>query len=790
MDDSLERMLDGYNVQTLFSLALATGVLPAKSKKPAKAPLITLLAEQLCQQTRVTEAWGQLTQREKNILNRLLLHDGPVRTNAFRRELVRAGLVTLPPDPPKQKPNAYGYLRTDATYSADHYLGDPTRKDSTIFQDVIARLTQQGLIFSQFTGNNASTISKLTFHPADELIIPAALRRRLPKPTAVVNEINQWQPDHTASSQPLQLLRELYLYWDFVRRHEVALLQSNLIGKRLVRTLGQVLLTQEPRLENATDETETGRLYLLRQLLQGLKLITVTNGKLVTATPAKATIPPFWTEPEVAQVKACLHAWLTLAVAVPLDREAAPYYPQYDTARRLLLTVLRNHATNDWLLLEDLLDLLATQNENFLFADRAGIERQSNTYYYYGRNFSGTPAQLLQIFTTVEQRFVRNAITEWLLPLGLVEVGYAASASTQWSAVHLTPLGKQVLANLDEKPARNRTAAEAPATYAPDHQDAGRLVVQPNFQLLAMGPVPLGILAKLDLFAERRKADLAVFEYHLSRESVYQGQQAGLHIDEITNFLQTASGASLPQNLARSLHEWGAHHERIVFRSGVSLLQAANAATLDRLLTTAPVADHIVRVLAPGVALVRKGADQPILQTLLAADLLPAVSNDQPASADHSVEIDEQGVITPIHVVPSLHLHGRLARVAETDKQGQWRLTPASIKRAGGNRAKVLTLIDELRKLQRGELPAAVVTLVKQWGAYYGAAGATNITLLEFRDPQALQELLTHPALQSYLTPFAAGNRALAVVPAKQLAAVKHILQTLGVPLQEGLLDS
>lgn len=789
MDHSFEQILDRYNVQTLFSLAIATGSLPPKSKKPPKANLILLLGEQLCQQVRVDQALAKLNQREKAVLNRLLLHNGPVRTSAFRRELVRTGLVTLPPDPPKQQ-NTYGYYRSGSNYSADHYLGEPTRTNSTIFQDVIARLTQQGLVFSQFTGNNANVVSKLTFHPADELIIPAVLRRRLPKPTAVFDETRQWQPDHTASSQPLHLLRELYLYWDFVRRNEVTLLQSNLVGKRLLRALGQVLLTPEPRLENATNEAETGRLYLLRQLLQGLKLITATHGKLVSATLAKTAIPTFWTEPEAAQVKACLHTWLTLPVAVPPDPEAAPYYPQYDTARRLLLKVLRSHATKDWLLLEDLLDVLATQNENFLFADRTGVERQRNTYYYYGHHFSGTPAQLLQIFTAAEQRFVRNAITEWLLPLGLVDVGYAAPASTQWSAVRLTPLGKQALAKLDETPTDSRSVADAPVAYSPSTQDAGRLVIQPNFQLLAMGPVPLAMLAQLDLFAERRKADLAVFEYHLSRESVYQGQQAGLHIDEVISFLQTASGAPLPQNLARSLQEWGAHHERIVFRSGVSLLQAADTATLDRLLTTTSVADQVARVLAPGVALVRKGGEQPLVQTLLAQDLLPALSNDQPASADHSVEIDQHGVITPIHAVPSLHLRGRLVRFAEADERGRWRLTPTSVKRAGGSRAKVLALLDELGKLQRGELPAAVVTLIKQWGAYYGQAGAANVTLLEFRDPQALQELLTHPELQPYLTPFAAGNRALAVVPAKQLATVKRILQTLGVALKEGLLDS
>lgn len=785
MEPSLTQILDAYNAQTLFSLALATGALPPKSKKPPKATLLTLLQEQLLAQLRVDQALANLTTREKAVLNRLLLHNGLVRTSAFRRELVRAGLVTLPPDPPEQR-NAYGYYRSGPNYTSDHYLGEPTRANSIIFQDVIARLTQSGLVFSQITGSDANVVSKLTFHPADELIIPAALRRRLPKPTAIIEETRKWQPDHTAGGQSLQFLRELYLYWDFVRRNEVTLLQSGLVGKRLLRTLGQVLLTPEPRLENANNETESGRLYLLRQLLHSLQLLTATNGKLTIATPTKTTIPAFWTAAEPAQVLACLQAWLSLTVTYPVDPEAAPYYPQYDKARRLLLKVLQSHADKEWLLVDDLLDVLASQNENFLFSERTGVERQRNAYYYYSNRFSGTPAQLLQVFMAAEQRFVRNTLTELLLPLGLVEVGYAAPAATQWSAVRLTAHGRQVLARLNEKPATSHPVADPPTT---DSRDNGRLVVQPNFQVLAMGPVPLVTLANLDLFAERRKADLAVFEYHLSRESVYQGQQAGLHIEDIISFLQTVSDAPLPQNLARSLHEWGAHHERIVFRSGISLLQAADDATLNRLLTATPIGAQVARVLAPGVALVRKGAEQPLIRALLAQDLLPAISRDQPASADHSVQIDQNGLITPVHAVPSLHLRGRLARFAEADAHGQWRLTPATVKRAGGNRKRVVALLEELDKLQRGALPAAVVTLVKQWGAYYGEAGAATVTLLEFRDSQALQELLTHPELQSYLTPFPAGQRALAVVPAKQLAAVKRLLQTLGVTIKEGLLD-
>ncbi|MBX3015386.1 MAG: helicase-associated domain-containing protein [Caldilineaceae bacterium] len=781
MDQTLVTLLDAYNANTLFTLALSTQVLPPKSKKPPKATLLQLLQEELFQPERIKRALAKLTDPEKAVLNRLLLHPDPVRTSAFRRELVRAKLATLAPET-RAKANAYGYQSNQSGYE-----GDPNRLNSTVFEDLMARLTSYGLVFSQFSMNEAGSISKLTFHPGDELLVPAPVRQVLPPPTPVSAELTQWQPTRVEGGQAQQFLRELYLYWDFVRRNEVALLQSGLVGKRVWRTLSQVLLTPEPHLDDARDETGTGRLYLLRLVLQSLKLIQAQNGKLVISVPDRATIPSFWTDPTATQLQSCLYAWLSLSVPTLADPAIEHYYPQYPLARQLLLKTVRSQAT-DWRLLEDLLDAIATQNENFLFPDRTAVERQRHQAYYYSHRVAGSPAQLEKAFVAAEQRFVRTTL-DLFFGMGLVDLGYHSETATQWSGVRLTTLGKAILATIDEAKANRRQTTKGAMPVAASAATAGRLVVQPNFQVLALGPVSLATLAQLDLFAERRSADLAVFEYHLSRESVYQGQQAGLHIDDVIAFLQSASAAPLPQNLARSLHEWGAQHERIVFRSGVSLLQASDPAMLEQLLGNAPIQKQIARVLAPGVALVRKGKEPPLLTTLLQQDRLPTISNDQPTAADHSIQIDPTGAITTFHRVPNLHLHGRLARIAELDDKGQWHLTPASVRRASGSRKKVLALLEELRNLQRGEVPAEVTTLVKQWGAYYGEVGATSVTLLEFRDPQALQELLTHPELQAHLTVFPAGNRALASVATKQLATVKRILQTLGVTVKEGLLS-
>jgi hypothetical protein len=341
-----------------------------------------------------------------------------------------------------------------------------------------------------------------------------------------------------------------------------------------------------------------------------------------------------------------------------------------------------------------------------------------------------------------------------------------------WDAFRLTPLGRAVLGK--------------PATRPDQPPHTGKVVIQPNFQIMAIGPVALNILARLDLFAQREQADRGVFQYRLSRESVYQAQQLGWPVSEIIEFLEQTAETDLPQNIRRSLEEWAGHHERIVFRRGVSLLQAANADLLQQLLTESPAAKHLARPVADDVALIKNGQQKSLVAVLIEQDLLPAVSGADPSAADQSVIIQADGLIQPVHAVSSLHLRGRLAQVAVETGEG-WQLTADSVRRRGGSRDQVNRLLDELRKLHRGQLPEPLVTRLKAWGGYYGQAAAETLTLIEFNDPVALQELSQHPALQADLTPFSAGERALAVIPTNRLPEIKEILAGFGVEVKEGL---
>ncbi len=782
MSNNIITLLDAYNANILHEMAQVAGLdTTSKGKKKLrKKELVAKLQQEYFTKERVLASLEHLTEQEQTALDRLMLRGDTVPTRSLQRELIRAGLASKAPEPERKG----RYYHSGVSYAND-YVGQPYRPDSTVFEDIIARLTYHGLVFSHMSGPNAGG-AKLQYHPASMLFIPPEIRPYLPDPDPLKAKLAAWQPARVYTTTPDLFLRDLYLYWDFVRQNEVSLLKTGYIAKRMLKSINGILLSSDPRLEKARREDDTSHIYLLRQLLEQLRLLDTSGNRLRLSSKDPLHIPDFWSQPLVNQVSRCLEAWPSLTAFKELSSSnATKYGASLLTAHRAVLKALKTLPDKIWLEADELLEQLQTENVDFLLPDHSNVENQQYSNYYYNRyggaSFYGKPADLLDIFERLEANFINACLDDFLYRLGIVELGSAIETGEQssdkeqlktWDAFRLTPLGRAVLGK------------QAALPDAPTH--TGKMVIQPNFQIMAIGPLALNVLARLDLFAQREQADRGVFQYRLSRESVYQAQQLGWPVAEIIGFLEQTAETDLPQNIRRSLEEWAGHHERIVFRSGVSLLQAASTDLLQQLLTESPAAKHLARPVADNVALIKNKQQKPLVATLLEQNLLPAISGADPSAADQSVIIQADGLIQPVHAVPSLHLRGRLAQIAAETAHG-WQLTADSVRRSGGSRNQVNRLLDELRKLHRGLLPEPLVSQLKAWGSYYGQAAAETLTLIEFNDPIALQELSQHPALQADLTPFSAGERTLAVIPTNRLPEVKDILAGFGVEVKEGL---
>ncbi len=772
MPDELFTLLDEYNANTLRELAEANNLstLDANGKRLPKEQLLAQIRRDFFTRDRILASYQRLSPTELAVLNRLLLRGGQAPTSRFKRETIRAGLATAAPQP---KSRSY--------YPDQDYTGSPAHTGSTIFEDIMARLTWRGLVFSRKTETaTGGNTYKLRFHPAAEVYIPQVIREILPAPTPVEETGPALQPVETLAVDPTEFLRDMYLYWDFVRRNDVDILTTGHVGKRALKAINASLLVADPLLDEARREDQTGRLYLLRQLLEALGLVRVEQSRLKLTLNNALQIPAFWQKSQAEQISLLLAHWQKLSgFQDVISDELKQYGGNFIGARQVILAGLKTLPANQWVEVDEFLEELRFKNINFLFPERSSIENASNRSYYYSHYssnyFYGQPKTLLANFDRLETAVVEACFNGVLTLLGLIELGWLKTKPTgqNWSVFRLTPLGQHLIK-------QNKLPASA--------QHTGKLLVQPNFQMMAIGPVGLEILAQLDLFATREQVDRGAFQYRLSRESVYQAQQLGLSVADISKFLVGQAGQdSLPQNVHRSLDEWGSHHERIIFRQGVSLLQAANTELLNRLLAQPATANLLARSIADDVALVTSKKQARLVDALLKQSLLPAVSGANPQAANQSVVVQADGIIKPIHAVPSLHLRGRLAQLAEEDAEGQWRLTRSSVRRAGGSKRKVEQMLEELQKLHRGKLPEAVAVVVKKWGGYYGRASVETLTLLELSNREIMNELLLHPILKDWLTPFPTADRALVIVVSDHLEQVKNELAELGIALKDGL---
>lgn len=768
VDPQLQQLLDAYNSDTLAEIAKAGGIIFPGGKKPGKQKLIEMMAEEFFTRQRVTAALDKLSRSEHAVLVRLQQAGNTLPSSSFQRLLERSQLAEAPPAPAR---GSYG-----------GYEGSPHRPNSKVYNDLLARLTYHGLVFSQLSVDMTGSYSyKLKYDPGTTILIPEVVARHLPPPPPLVETLEKLNLAKTVTGDGQLLLRNLYLYWDFVRRTPVDLLQSGMVGKRHLKAINSVLLVTDPTVDDAGSEDQTAMLYFYRQLLSALKLLKVSAGRLQTLLPT-GNEGHFWALAPFDQMVRLLQAWCQLAATPELDATTSRFGANASQARTRLLELLNQRGTS-WNYPADLMEQLQNKDRNYLFPQRSAAEAGKGNYVFYQYGYYGDSKSILKLLDGAEEKLIRFTLEQILAPFGLAELGFENADSATWSAARLTPNGQAVLKKYHA--GSSHSLKEAKPDYGVQQADEasaheGRVVVQPNFQILAMGPVPISTLAFLDRFAERRKADRTVFEYYLTRQSVYGGLQDGLTASEIENALRNYNDGTLPQNVQRSLHEWGAHHDRIVFRSDVTLLQTATTDLLNLLLEDAKTGRYLERGLTPEVALLNKGQINKLQQALLDKAMLPAVSDDQPSAADHSVTISPDGAIRPIHSVPNLHLTGRLARIAEEGKQG-WKLTQRSVRKAAGNRKKVEELLAELNKLQRSDLPEALVANIKKWGLYYGTAAIETLTLIEFSDRNTLNEVLKHPQLKDKLAPYKAGERAVVTVEAKDLKQVRQILSELGV---------
>lgn len=587
------------------------------------------------------------------------------------------------------------------------------------------------------------------------------------------------------------LQRALYLYWSLVARARdgLSLVNSHLLSRMALRQVLEQMAAfshfWEPlSVEQVHTESDAPYLLFLRLLLMKLGLLSERQGTL-RATPAR----DFFTLPLAERARRCFQLWLETpfwnelaflanVVAQPGPAPLDAAHDEVVYSRQLVVEHIFWTERETWHALPTFIARMKLRVPYLLFPRQYGLraERYSLGSNPYGWNFRLRRGWLThrEGWHIVEGGFIRALVNGPLVWLGAVEAG-----NEEHPDAFCLAQGASILAD--------------PVPPSVPEEQWGRLVVQPNFDLIALAPVSEALLLDLDLFAERVRLE-HIAQYHLSKASVTRAVQLGLTAEGIQQMLEQFVGGPIPQNVRYSLQEWERQARRIELWRATTLLEVADPFLLDELFADDEARPWLLRRLTPTLAEVSTAQLEYVQELLWQRDYLPAQTSatryqELLASAalpTHEAQwyLQPDGRLQPRYPLTDLYLVTELERftVADETAAANWtgepvasvgggprRITPVSLQQALASGLELNQIIHFLQQYCVNGVPGSLLVQLKLWGNGYSEAPTMHIEAapLLSLSAQTLQDILADEEIGPLLNaPIPAEQRLVHINPA------------------------
>ena len=339
--------------------------------------------------------------------------------------------------------------------------------------------------------------------------------------------------------------------------------------------------------------------------------------------------------------------------------------------------------------------------------------------------------ELRQSWEEADIRWLQAVFQTWLYAFGLVELSLVDGNVDRF---RLTDVGRAVLWG-----APSEEEARLPTEQAPPW------IVQPNFDVVVyLENATTEQVAFLEQIAERLHVAQHTAQYRLTRDSVYAGLERGTGVDRLLDGLASGSRVALPSNVVTEIRTWAALRERITLRRRAELLEFPDAASrqsaLERGVSGLEVGERFL-LLPKGHEKIGKAA---------LAGVTPAVI-DYANEPLRCLQASEEGVITLVAEPRDLLTPGTLDLWARRESDAAWRLTRESVTAAIGRGRTLTELMTFLQSRLTQRMPAILTVALRAWAGEPAAAGMGEFVVLQCRQSDLLDALLTSQALKPYL---------------------------------------
>lgn len=589
-----------------------------------------------------------------------------------------------------------------------------------------------------------------------------------------------------------ELQRSLYLYWSLValQRDGLALVSSKLLSRSALRLVIEQV-SPSLNVEQVRTEADAPYLLFLRLLLMQLGVIVERNGA-IHATPADS----FFALSLKERARQCYHLWrdtwfwnelnyLPGIILRPGPGPVEPAHPEVVRARAMVLQQIAREQAGIWYPLSTFIARAKLYIPYLLFPREYGSRAER---YSVGGNPYGWDFRLKHGWLThregwhlVEGGFIRALIDGPLRWLGLVETDVYADTFTPTPAMSF----------LDEEAPQER-----------DGQDAlqetwGKLIVQPNFELVALAPASESLLLALDHFAERVRLE-QIAQYRLTRASVTRAVQAGMRAGAIQHTLEEAAGGAIPQNVAYSLVEWERQARRIELWPAMTLMEVDQESLLDDLYADEEAHPLLGRRLSPMLAEVATDQLARVQELLWQREFLPALvpaptytnilESGRMPPHEAQWRLRDNGLLEPCYPVLNLYLAAELERFTAADEKSGWRrITPASVQQAAAQSIPLDAIVRFLSQYCEGGLPASFLIRLKLWGGGYHRQDFISVETMPLLrlSAQALRDIQADEELGELLDEEIPPDTRLVRVSPHVLDRVLQLLRERGFTIEE-----
>jgi hypothetical protein len=691
----------------------------------ANSTNIIEIAQALFDPPSIRTALGDLNGLERIILHELVMCGGRVNSRDLALYLTYAGLLTAAKKDDFSSEHEVPGLPIEAPqvgYQPGVALQYPVAHPHGIFEQALRHLLLLGLLFwgrqTNFSGRDYTS----GIHDG-VLIVPLTVRE-------VVRTVLDTEEDHNSASHVGEdvgdgvraFQRTLYLYWSMVSsmREGLTLVGNGLLVRSALRHVVEHM-GAKTEVEQVRAESDVARLLFVRQLMMKLGLLQDRRGALFAA-PADT----FFALPLVERARRCYRLYLETPfwdellylpeVNVrpgPSPLDAAP--DEVVRSRQVVIERLAHEGFGAWHNVAAFIARTKLYHPYLLFPRQYGsrAERYSSGSNPYGWDFRLRRGWLThrEGWHMVEGGFIRAILLGPMRWLGMVDLDQEENPGSFRQVPGVaTVLSTELVLGKDIP--------------------WGRLIVQPNFELVALAPVSEVLLVSLDRFAERVSLE-HIAQYRLTKASVTRAIQRGLHAETIQAELERAAGGEIPQNVRYSLVEWERQARRVEVWQGATLVEVDDSALLDELFANAETRTLFGRRMSPALAEVLPQQLAAVQGALWERGYLPALTMG--ASQNGNAEagkgtirepqwrLHDDGLLQPFYAVLDLYVVAEVERFSDLDEATGWyRISATSIQRALDNDLQLDYIMRFLRQYCEGGIPGSLLIRLKLWGSGYG----------------------------------------------------------------------